>query len=164
MTSSESNRSSTIRGSQSSKGSRTIGQRTKRQKRQPACDRSMPTLVGMQPLPRSTLTMPPTLRRGIQLHHVVNGAPYQSLSNAKVRARRPSTLRDQREMPASLQQNIWTRPTPMRSTSMQRTSTLLLVPLPVLLNHRMLVQTESAHVNTQVGRRCSRAPATQGKV
>ena len=121
-------RSSTIQGSQSSRGTRIIGQQKRSQKPSPADDGRGHISVGRRPLPQSTLTTLPTLRRETKRHRAAGGIPRQNLSFAKVR--RPST-HSRCKMPPLLRRcpHIKARPT-------SRLQTLTLLPIRLLVNSR----------------------------
>ena len=76
---SESNRFLSTQGSQSFNGIKTIGRQRNQQKGQPVGGGRTHTPVGMRAPLQSTLTTPPTPRRGTRRHRVVDGILYHSL-------------------------------------------------------------------------------------
>jgi len=156
ITSSQLGRSTTTRGSQSSKDMRAIGQHWKRQKGLlPDGGRMhMPTAKRL-PL-RSTRTTPPTPRRETRQHRVVDGILCRSLCSAKVRARRLNTPRGRRKTLGPLHRSLQIRTATTRRAPTPRTLIPPLTPLPVHPNYRMLAQVRSAHANVCAGRRRSR--------
>jgi len=98
-------------------------------------------LLGTQPPLQSIHTTLPTPRRGIQRHRVADGIPCQGPSTRKVRARRPGAPKNGHKISdLAICQSHRNRnqPTPMPTP---QTISLSLVPL--LADHRTLVQTNT---------------------
>lgn len=93
-------------------------------------------VVGMQPALRSTHTMPPTLQRGTQKHHAVDGIPCRNPWNvAMVRVRMSDALKG---MLAPFYQRLW-----IRATWTPSSRTLVLSPTPLPTARRMPVRVKS---------------------
>lgn len=89
-----SGKSGTIQESQSSKGTRITGRQMKLQKPLPAGNAGPPTPVGTQYPLQSMHTMPPTLQREIQMHHMAATIPSLNPSAAKEKVRKFNALKN----------------------------------------------------------------------
>lgn len=106
-----SDRSSTTRESQSSKGTRTIGQRKKSQRLLPVDDGRTHIALETRPALKSTPTTQLTLQRGIRTHHAVDGILFHNLLNTKVRVRGHDAPENRRKTSVSMFQSPRNWPT-----------------------------------------------------